>query len=984
MHYTPFPACLRFVLSATIALPLAFAQTTAPSPIAPTGSFPRIGNIWIGDYLYQTDPVHANKVQLFLGPAMSTQDASALHTSNPSALILPAVSVADSGGEGSPPDSYYMRDVNGNKIADWCSAPPRYMLNLTQPQVATFLGNYAYQLLAQSNSAVSGAFFDSFGTSVAQPYTDCYGNQVQIDSNGDGIADDPNALNAAWGAGAYLVVSTFRKLAPSAYVSGHVDDASANQTAFAAFNGTSLVFDAVNVREGLMPFGSLWNLYQSWQSQSVQPAITMVQSAPPNQIAYGYGYTPITALLPATVNFAQTYYPNMRFGLALALMNDGFFTYDFGDTGDGAPVDWWYDEYDFNLGFPLAPAAQIAPGPTPNLITNGNFASGLSAWLLNVDNIDSSAVASVVIDPVISADGNGSAAATITTPGAMQWNAELEQDNLAFVAGTSYSLQFWARSDSPRSITVFTQGGAPDYPGYGLGEPISLTPAWQLFNVSFIATATANDGRLEFQFGDLAGTVWIDNVQLTAGTSNIYRRDFTNGVVLLNGTSTPQTVSLEPGFNRFTGTQAPLYQYILDDSDASFSSTGTWTTPTYNTGSYGDAGTGPNLPAESWNANGPWYHCWEGTCHQLDVPTGTAHWNLNIPADGQYTIQVWLPAAPNASSFAPSAVYQIVSGGAILSTVTLDQTTARSGDGWHTIATLNLTAAAAPYLQVQNAGSGSLIADAVYVTSTALYNDGSTASKVTLAPFDGILLQRQQPVAAPPSRIQSVLNAAIAQPVIASGGYVSINGTGFGTTTRLWNSTDFSGPNLPTSLSGVSLAINGKPAYVEYISPTQINAIVPDDPAVGPVQVQVTTPQGASYTGNALKQALAPAFFSSQSGETNYAIAVHQDGTMVGSSGIYSTPAVPGETIEIFGTGFGPTSPASPTALEPAQPSPLAAPVGITIGGVTAKVTWAGLVEAGLDQIDVVIPQVAAGNQPIQASIAGFQSPAAIIPIAGR
>ena len=35
----------------------------------------------------------------------------------------------------------------------------------------------------------------------------------------------------------------------------------------------------------------------------------------------------------------------MRFGLALALMNDGFFTYDFGDTGDGSPVDWWYDEY---------------------------------------------------------------------------------------------------------------------------------------------------------------------------------------------------------------------------------------------------------------------------------------------------------------------------------------------------------------------------------------------------------------------------------------------------------------------------------------------------------------------------------------------------------------------------------------------------------------------------------------------------------------
>ena len=56
-----------------------------------------------------------------------------------------------------------------------------------------------------------------------------------------------------------------------------------------------------------MPFGSLWNLYQTWQSRAVQPAISVVQSAPPNQIAYGYGYTPLTALLPATVNFAQIF-----------------------------------------------------------------------------------------------------------------------------------------------------------------------------------------------------------------------------------------------------------------------------------------------------------------------------------------------------------------------------------------------------------------------------------------------------------------------------------------------------------------------------------------------------------------------------------------------------------------------------------------------------------------------------------------------------
>src|ERR1035438_10517637 len=49
-----------------------------------------------------------------------------------------------------------------NKIADWCStAPPRYLLNVTRPEVSQFLAQYAYQLLAQSNFVSDGLFFRS-------------------------------------------------------------------------------------------------------------------------------------------------------------------------------------------------------------------------------------------------------------------------------------------------------------------------------------------------------------------------------------------------------------------------------------------------------------------------------------------------------------------------------------------------------------------------------------------------------------------------------------------------------------------------------------------------------------------------------------------------------------------------------------------------------------------------------------------------------
>src|SRR5581483_4008517 len=134
-----------------------------------------------------------------------------------------------------------------------------------------------------------------------------------------------------------------------------------------------------------------------------------------------------------------------------------------------------------------------------------------------------------------------------------------------------------------------------------------------------------------------------------------------------------------------------------------------------------------------------------------------------------YTIQVWLQAAPNAGNWTKNAVYEVFCKGKVICSASLYQTKPSWDIGWHTIATgLSLTVAGAPFLRVHNGGSGSLIADAVYVTSVALYNDGSEAPQVTLAPFDGILLQRQTPVAAPTSRVNSAVNAASYMPAIAS------------------------------------------------------------------------------------------------------------------------------------------------------------------------------------------------------------------------
>jgi uncharacterized protein (TIGR03437 family) len=75
--------------------------------------------------------------------------------------------------------------------------------------------------------------------------------------------------------------------------------------------------------------------------------------------------------------------------------------------------------------------------------------------------------------------------------------------------------------------------------------------------------------------------------------------------------------------------------------------------------------------------------------------------------------------------------------------------------------------------------------------------------------------------------------------------------------------------------------------------------------------------------------------------------------------------------IEIYGTGFGETNPASPTAQLISQPAPLNLPAAVTIGGVNTEVQWAGLVSSGLYQLNV-IPNVGSGDQPIQTSVSGF------------
>jgi uncharacterized protein (TIGR03437 family) len=221
-----------------------------------------------------------------------------------------------------------------------------------------------------------------------------------------------------------------------------------------------------------------------------------------------------------------------------------------------------------------------------------------------------------------------------------------------------------------------------------------------------------------------------------------------------------------------------------------------------------------------------------------------------------------------------------------------------------------------------------------------------------------------------------VVNAAGLGSGIAPGTWVSIFGTSLAGTTRQWRDADFVNGKLPTALDGVSVTINGKPAAVYFVSPLQLNVLAADDSATGLVPLQVTTVAGASDSVLALEQTTAPAFFQVRSANVNYAAGTHADG-----SSLVGTAAKAGETIVLYGTGFGATDPSIPATSLVSSPLPLARPgdLRIRIGGLDAAIGYAGLISPGVYQFNVVVPQVAAGDQLVVGELRGLLTQANLL-----
>lgn len=271
----------------------------------------------------------------------------------------------------------------------------------------------------------------------------------------------------------------------------------------------------------------------------------------------------------------------------------------------------------------------------------------------------------------------------------------------------------------------------------------------------------------------------------------------------------------------------------------------------------------------------------------------------------------------------------------------------------------------------------------IYVAGFAALTDlpvTTGAFRTTNAGATDVFIAKINP-STPSPTITEVDNAFsnIANSPIQSGAWVAIKGTNLSNTTpgRGWNANE----SFPTSMDGTSVTINGKPAFLYFISPNQVNVQAPTDSAVGQVSVVVTNNSVPSSPATATYQTNAPALLQWGGGQYPYAL-ITNGATYIGKSSVVpgTVSAHAGDSLTLWATGLGATTPPLSAGQQPATFPPVTTTPSVTVGGTSVTVQGAVLRYAGLYQVNIQLPgSLSAGDLPIKIIQGSFQSPDGIL-----
>ena len=272
---------------------------------------------------------------------------------------------------------------------------------------------------------------------------------------------------------------------------------------------------------------------------------------------------------PCSDSLAANNRRKVRFGLGSATLCEAYHTISENDRPSTTQRwNWWYDEYAVDLASGRASRRgedtgwlgtatgawyqMIWAGTGPDAVTNPGFESNVTdGWWFWADP---SVAATVARDATAAASGSASARFHLPNAGVADWYVAMgTTGTLTMQAGQSYSATFWARASKPRSITVTAGVPGTSY----VVSTVGVGTEWRHCQVSLVPRV-ACVAELIFSLAADDGDVWLDDVHLQAGATNLYRRDFQNGTVLVNPSAQTLTVPLGRTFQKILGTADPV------------------------------------------------------------------------------------------------------------------------------------------------------------------------------------------------------------------------------------------------------------------------------------------------------------------------------------------------------------------------------------------------------------------------------------------
>ncbi len=278
----------------------------------------------------------------------------------------------------------------------------------------------------------------------------------------------------------------------------------------------------------------------------------------------------------------------------------------------------------------------------------------------------------------------------------------------------------------------------------------------------------------------------------------------------------------------------------------------------------------------------------------------------------------------------------------------------------------------------QNASAGAAI---IYVALNEITGAGTSGSRVHLKSL------RLQPGAGGGGVRPVISQGGVIQvsnfgggPRVSSGSYLEIFGRDLALTTRSWGGGDFDQGTAPTNLDNVQVTVGGRAAFVNFVSPGQVNIVVPDGLNDGPTDVVVRTPGGDSDPIPVTIARRTPGILAPPSFRVNnvqYVVAQFADGAFAGRENLISgvnfrTPR-PGDRLVIYGVGFGPTTPAVAAGRVVTTNTDLGSILQVNLANAPVTTEFRGLAPnfVGLYQFNIVVPNVPAGDHPLTFTIDG-------------